>query len=80
MEMPVSAIRSSSDKKCQLSIELVIGEHHRSSVRKSTAFTKWCPAENGIKTFEQAEDAVDLALSRMGQKSIVLMQCISPQI
>ncbi|TVY87348.1 Flagellar radial spoke protein, partial [Lachnellula willkommii] len=54
--------------------ELVIGEHHRSSVRKSTAFTKWCPAENGIKTFKQAEDAVDLALSRMGQKSMALMQ------
>ncbi|TVY45493.1 Flagellar radial spoke protein [Lachnellula subtilissima] len=54
--------------------ELVIGEQHRSSVRKSTAFTKWCPAENGIKTFKQAEDAVDLALSRMGHKSVALMQ------
>lgn len=55
--------------------ELVIGQHHAShSQSQITAFTKWCPAENGIKTFENAEAAVDLALSRMGQKSIDLMQ------
>lgn len=40
-----------------------------------TAFTKWCPAENGIKTFENAEAAVDLALQRMGQKQVSLLQC-----
>lgn len=40
-----------------------------------TAFTKWCPVENGVKTFEQAEAAVDLALMRMNQKQLSLMQC-----
>lgn len=56
--------------------ELVIGQHHASNTnRQITAFTKWCPAENGIKTFEQAQAAVDLALNRMGQKTIDLMQC-----
>ncbi|KAJ4418797.1 hypothetical protein N0V82_005362 [Gnomoniopsis sp. IMI 355080] len=55
--------------------ELVIGQHHASpSQSHITAFTKWCPAENGVKTFENAEAAVDLALKRMGQKSIDLMQ------
>ncbi|RDW80111.1 putative endoribonuclease l-psp protein [Coleophoma cylindrospora] len=54
--------------------ELVMGQHHASSTKKMTAFTKWCPAENGIKTFEQAEAAVDLALKRMGQKQIALLQ------
>lgn len=56
--------------------ELVIGQHHaNNSNRQITAFTKWCPAENGIKTFENAEAAVDLALQRMGQKQISLLQC-----
>lgn len=55
--------------------ELVMGQHNTSSTKEMTAFTKWCPAENGIKTFEQAEAAVDLALTRMGQKHIALMQC-----
>lgn len=55
--------------------ELVIGQHHALDASPEiTAFTKWCPAENGIKTFEQAEAAVDLALARMGQKKIDLMQ------
>lgn len=55
--------------------ELVIGQHRaRQSQGHIAAFTKWCPAENGIKTFEHAEAAVDLALTRMGQKSIDLMQ------
>ncbi|EKD13033.1 endoribonuclease L-PSP [Drepanopeziza brunnea f. sp. 'multigermtubi' MB_m1] len=36
----------------------------RNSQREITSFTKWCPIENGIKTFRQASDAVDLALSR----------------
>lgn len=54
--------------------ELIIGHHHKVSSQKITAFTKWCPAENGIKSFEQASDAVDLALSRTGQVQIALMQ------
>ncbi|KAH7024816.1 NADP-dependent oxidoreductase domain-containing protein [Microdochium trichocladiopsis] len=57
--------------------ELVIGKYNgRPAVdpRSITAFTKWCPQENGITTFEHAEAAVDLALSRMGQKRIALMQ------
>ncbi|ORY57726.1 NADP-dependent oxidoreductase domain-containing protein [Pseudomassariella vexata] len=48
--------------------ELVIGQHRQQKpTRQATAFTKWCPAENGIKSFEQAEAAVDRALTRMGQ-------------
>ncbi|KAF8864659.1 Aldo/keto reductase [Acephala macrosclerotiorum] len=54
--------------------ELLIGEHHKRSKLNINAFTKWCPAENGITNFENAEAAVDLALSRMGQKEIDLMQ------
>jgi aryl-alcohol dehydrogenase-like predicted oxidoreductase/enamine deaminase RidA (YjgF/YER057c/UK114 family) len=55
-------------------IELIIGHHHQVSSQKLVAFTKWCPAENGIKTFQQAEKAVNLALERMGQSQIALMQ------
>jgi hypothetical protein len=40
-----------------------------------TALTKWCPAENGIKSFENAQAAVDLALRRLGQGTIALLQC-----
>ncbi|KAI1329009.1 Aldo/keto reductase [Xylariaceae sp. FL0255] len=56
--------------------EVVIGQYNTTNAAnpRITALTKWCPAENGIKTFEQAETAVDLALSRMKQKSIALMQ------
>lgn len=56
--------------------EKVIGHHHHTSPTKQpTAFTKWCPAENGVKTFANAEAAVDLALSRMGgQKQLALLQ------
>ncbi|KAG0647937.1 alpha/keto reductase [Hyphodiscus hymeniophilus] len=54
--------------------ELVVGHHHRVSQQRMIAFTKWCPAENGIKTFQQAEEAVNLALTRMGQRQIALMQ------
>ncbi|KAH9903931.1 NADP-dependent oxidoreductase domain-containing protein [Xylariomycetidae sp. FL2044] len=54
--------------------ELVIGKFHEISDRPLTAFTKWCPAENGIKTYEQAAAAVDTALRRMGQEQIGLMQ------
>lgn len=66
---------SKTDTLCS---ELVMGKHHEISKQNKTAFTKWCPAENGIKKFEQAEEAVDLALRRMGQKSIALMQCSFP--
>ncbi|WYZ38330.1 hypothetical protein EsH8_III_000244 [Colletotrichum jinshuiense] len=54
--------------------ELVIGQHNRASGRPIVAFTKWCPPENGDRSFKTAEAAVDLALERMGQKQIALMQ------
>lgn len=56
-------------------LELVVGHHNAHSGNKLTAFTKWCPPENGIKTFENAQAAVDLALKRMGQQQIALLQC-----
>ncbi|KAI3391607.1 hypothetical protein diail_7037, partial [Diaporthe ilicicola] len=36
--------------------------------------TKWCPAENGVKSFENAEAAVSLALKRLGHRQIPLLQ------
>ncbi|KAI1123717.1 NADP-dependent oxidoreductase domain-containing protein [Nemania abortiva] len=54
--------------------ELVVGKFHATSSRNMLAFTKWCPPENGIKSFRAAEQAIDLALRRMGQKQITLMQ------
>ncbi|KAI1156412.1 NADP-dependent oxidoreductase domain-containing protein [Nemania diffusa] len=54
--------------------ELVIGRFRATSSRDMLAFTKWCPPENGTKSFEAAEQAVDLALWRMGQEKITLMQ------
>lgn len=55
--------------------EKVIGYHHTHiPTTKLTAFTKWCPAENGVKTFANVEAAVDLALQRMGQTQIALLQ------
>lgn len=56
--------------------ELLIREYYSHSKLKITSFTKWCPAENGNKNFKQAEEAVDLALSRMGQTKLDLMQCM----
>ncbi|KAF9763238.1 hypothetical protein IL306_003207 [Fusarium sp. DS 682] len=54
--------------------ELIVGHHNNNSDLPLMAFTKWCPPENGVKTFENAEAAVDLALSRLNQKSIALLQ------
>ncbi|KAK8034889.1 hypothetical protein PG993_009884 [Apiospora rasikravindrae] len=57
--------------------EVVVGQFNASTTndsRKLTAFTKWCPPEDGEKSFENAEAAVDRALTRMGQRSIALMQ------
>ncbi|EON97875.1 putative endoribonuclease l-psp protein [Phaeoacremonium minimum UCRPA7] len=56
--------------------ELVVGAHitASASARPITAFTKWCPAENGIKSLANAEAAVDRALARMKQSQIALMQ------
>lgn len=51
-----------------------MGEHNATSALKLTAFTKWCPPENGIKSYENAEAAVDLALTRMNQKQIAVLQ------
>jgi hypothetical protein len=52
-----------------------MGQYNSSSSEKMTAFTKWCPPEDGITSFENAEAAVDKALKRMGQSKIALMQC-----
>ncbi|KAK1963371.1 Aldo/keto reductase [Colletotrichum sublineola] len=55
--------------------ELVVGRHNRTSPRRPiTAFTKWCPPESGDRSFATAEAAVDLALRRMGQERVALMQ------
>ncbi|KAI0437407.1 NADP-dependent oxidoreductase domain-containing protein [Xylaria telfairii] len=54
--------------------ELVVGRFRAISPDNLVAFTKWCPSENGIKSFQEAEKAIDLALQRMGQKQITLMQ------
>ncbi|KAL2292833.1 hypothetical protein FJTKL_07892 [Diaporthe vaccinii] len=54
--------------------ELVVGHHNANSKADLTALTKWCPAENGVKSFENAEAAVDLALRRLGQSTIPLLQ------
>ena len=55
--------------------ELVVGRHNQMPSSKSIAFTKWCPQENGVKSFANAEGAVSHALNRMGQKKIELLQC-----
>lgn len=62
--------------KTQLSPELVVGHHNANSDLPLTAFTKWCPPENGVSSFENAEKAIDLALSRLGQEEIGLLQCM----
>ncbi|KAI1273785.1 Aldo/keto reductase [Xylaria sp. FL0933] len=54
--------------------ELVVGRFHAISSQHMLSLTKWCPPENGIKSFEAAEQAVDRALERMGQRQIALMQ------
>lgn len=54
--------------------ELVVGQYHATATRPLTAFTKWCPPEDGVKSFENAEAALHRALARMGQKSIALLQ------
>ncbi|KAI0407711.1 NADP-dependent oxidoreductase domain-containing protein [Xylaria palmicola] len=54
--------------------ELVVAKFHSTSSLTIHAFTKWCPPKNGKKSFKTAEQAVDLALQRMGQKQIELMQ------
>ncbi|KAL5340189.1 NADP-dependent oxidoreductase domain-containing protein [Aspergillus crustosus] len=54
--------------------ELVMGKFRETSQKNMTAFTKWCPPENGDKSFEQAEKAIDRALERMGQSQITLLQ------
>ncbi|KAM0820870.1 putative NADP-dependent oxidoreductase domain-containing protein [Seiridium cardinale] len=54
--------------------ELVVGHHNQNSDAPITAFTKWCPPEIGVKTFKNAEKAIDLALSRLDQKTIALLQ------
>ncbi|KAK2614156.1 hypothetical protein N8I77_001008 [Diaporthe amygdali] len=54
--------------------ELVVGHHNANSRAGLTALTKWCPAEDGVKSFENAEAAVNLALRRLGQDKIPLLQ------
>ena len=57
-------------------LELVVGRYHELFNAEMTAFTKWCPAEDEDKSFARAEKAIDLALTRMGQKEITLLQCM----
>lgn len=57
--------------------ELVIGCHNKMSTTGKVAMTKWCPQETTDKSFERAEGAVDLALRRMNQEKIELLQCPS---
>lgn len=58
--------------------ELVVGKHNElartTGSNKSIAFSKWCPEEDGVKSLENAEAAVDKALRRMGHERIELMQ------
>lgn len=51
-----------------------MGQYNKTS-QKKVAFTKWCPAEDGVKGFQKAQAAVELALSRLAQTTIDLMQC-----
>lgn len=61
---------------CVIYIELIIGQHNTTKPGSTkVAFTKWCPAENGVKTLENAEAAIDLARKRMNQDKIDLLQC-----
>ncbi|TGO67744.1 hypothetical protein BOTNAR_0036g00200 [Botryotinia narcissicola] len=54
--------------------DAVMGQHNLTSTKKMIAFTKWCPPENGVTSFENAEKAVGLALERMKQEKMELMQ------
>ncbi|KAF9874996.1 endoribonuclease L-PSP [Colletotrichum karsti] len=57
--------------------EQVIGRHNLTNPESNlpiTAFTKWCPPETGDTSFSTAEAAVDLALGRMKQDRVALMQ------
>ena len=78
MAMLVSSRASSL--KCEtntVNLELVIGQHNSSKNDNVIAFTKWCPPEDGVTSCENAKKAVDLALSRLGQTQVALMQCIN---
>lgn len=56
--------------------ELIVGKHNVDKPGSSkVSMTKWCPPENGVKSFENAQAAVDLALRRMKQEKIDLLQC-----
>jgi hypothetical protein len=59
----------------EIGLELVVGHHNSTSDLHLTTFTKWCPLENGVTSIENAEKAIDLALNRLGQKQIPLLQC-----
>ncbi|KAL3453096.1 NADP-dependent oxidoreductase domain-containing protein [Aspergillus insuetus] len=54
--------------------KLLIGQFRRSSNKHMMTLTKWCPPENGDKSFKQAEKAIDRAFQRMGQSQIALLQ------
>lgn len=59
--------------------EVVIGTYNKTNKQKASAHpiaasTKWCPAEDGITTFANAEAAIDRALHRMQQTQIALLQ------
>jgi hypothetical protein len=55
-------------------VELVDGQYNSQASTPATAFTKRCPPEDGVKSFENAEAAVDKALEPTVQKQIALLQ------
>lgn len=60
--------------------ELVVGRYYGSQSKgqgghRMTAFSKWCPEENGDKSFENAARAVERCASRMGVQRVELLQC-----
>ena len=76
MEMQVSGnFLLSRDQSFIRGLELVVGRHRQLPSSRAIAFTKWCPQENGDKSYANAEAAVNYALKRMGQKEIDLLQC-----
>ncbi|KAL2064606.1 hypothetical protein VTL71DRAFT_3743 [Oculimacula yallundae] len=54
--------------------ELIIGHHQTHSKKKAITFTKWCPSSRSDNLFQQTEEAVELALERMKQSTITLLQ------
>jgi len=56
-----------------MDIEIDQSSSSATTILPLTAFTKWCPPENGVAVFENAEKAIDLAFTRLGQQQITLL-------